>query len=231
MTKFILLDMEFKNKADAEQYYLDMFLKNGIFELTDDHKKILFALHDLHPEYKLKAADYKLITNKYKKVEIQELNESGIWESFSIKNCITGKGKTQLRKVNEKFREIVEPQILAFRNLHSPCETCCQICKSTNDIQVDHIEPVFHTIVSTFLENEKLEGDFPITDDILQKFSEYHFDTARLRLLCQPCNIKEFSKRGRKKTQTIQEREEWIKNYHKKRYEKMKNEKAKIVKA
>ena len=148
MTKFTLLDKEFRNKAEAEKYYLDMFLKNEVFELTDNHKQILFALHDLNPEYKFTAVDYKLVINKYNKVEIQELNETNKWESFSIKNCITGKGKTQLRKVNKKFREVIEPQIMNFRNLYSPCEMCCQICKSTANIQVDHIEPVFHTIVT-----------------------------------------------------------------------------------
>ena len=223
MTKFTLLDKEFRNKAEAEKYYLDIFLKNGVFELTDNHKQILFALHNLNPDYKLSAVDYKLVINKYKKVEIHQLlNETDKWEPFSIKTCITGKGKTQLRKVNKKFREAIEPQIMNFRNLHSRCEMYCQICKSTASIQVDHVEPVFHTIVSTFLDNEKLEGDFDITDDILQKFSEYHFDTSRLRLLCQPCNLKEFSKRGRKKTQSIQEHEEWVKRYHRERYQRKK---------
>lgn len=220
MTIFKFLDKTYKSKSEATDFYLEMFLKQGVFELTQEQKSILHALHALNPSYTIDAEDYKLELNKYNQVEIMEL-AGGKWFPFSIKRCIVGKGRTPIAQINKAFREAVSNQLWDFKKSKADC--ACQLCKSTESIQVDHLEPVFHTLVSNYIESKP---DFELTDESIADFQTYHSTNAKLRLLCEKCNLDEYTKRGRKKFQTTESREEWVKNYHKRRYEERKKTKS-----
>jgi hypothetical protein len=77
------------------------------------------------------------------------------------------------------------------------------------------MEPVFTTLMNDFIETIP---DFELNEESTLKFASYHQERAKLRYLCKTCNGTESTKRGRKKTQTAEEKQAWLKQYHQKRH-------------
>lgn len=216
--KIVIGNETFDTKSEARKHYTDRFLNHGIFKLTTDDKKTLYILASMNPDYTITIADFQLIVNKYNKIEIESTLVNGQTSGFSINNCIRGKGVTLLSKINKVFRDAVEPQILAFRNSSTQIPKC-SLCKIlSHDIQVDHVLPVFKTIISNFLIKNELAGNFDLTQEIIDGFTSYHQSVATYRFLCQKCNISSANQRGRKQLIPDDERRQYVREWHNKRY-------------
>ena len=131
--------------------------------------------------------------NKY--FEINLIKEDGSLEDISYRCCINKFSSNS--NLLRALRYTIEPQMREFRNNN---ELICDFCKSTNNIQIDHIV-FFKDLVKFFLSNKR---NIPITFDDNEyngckfkvedkKFSDewynYHKKYAKLRCLCSKCNL------------------------------------------
>jgi len=156
-----------------------------------------------HPEYPDKindVVDISIIKNKItpKFFELQLIkNVKGeiITESISYRCCINKPNKDA--NLKSAMRTAIIPQILDFRN---KVLLECEICKSNEDIQIDHIIQ-FQCLYNNFIKNRKdiphiFDTDlcnraiFNIKDkDFKNEWCEFHKDNAKLRCLCKKCNL------------------------------------------
>jgi len=218
MTKFTFGDRTFTKKVDATKYYMDYFKAklDNAESLSDADKTTLKNLVFLNKDIVCieNITDFRLIYNKFRAFEAQyKLND--LWIAFSIKRCIVGKGKTDIAKISKLLRESVNDQVQAFR--YGQMINKCQLCSSSQYLEVDHMEPIFSTLVKQFI------GDDPVLEELnIVEFQKFHREKARFRFLCSACNSAEFTKRGRKKVLTREEEIEARCIYNKKRYETIK---------
>ncbi len=158
----------------------------------------LFERHSDYPEKFNGLIDIGIRYNPVftKQLETIIIKNNGDEDDVSVlKNCITGKPKDNLTIA---MRNSILPQILYFRKNNS---LICEQCECIENIEIDHFEPQFIDLKTTFLENWK--GTLPIKfkqnkshskifidNDIKFKndWNEYHKQNARLRVLCKKCN-------------------------------------------
>jgi len=153
-----------------------------------------------------KFSDIKVSLNFQGTKELNVLLD-GKWLSCSKQKCITKKDTTELQKLNEACREAVGGSILNFKSSNN-CGKC-EICGSTNSIEIDHIYE-FKNILQDFknklgkefktLKFKKEEGNkIPFYEFEDRKyrimFKELHDSHSNnLRPLCKSCNVKRNSK-------------------------------------
>ena len=218
MTKFTFADQTFSKKSDATKYYMNYFKAklDSCEPLSDADKTTLKNLIFLNKDTVCveNITDFRLIYNKFRAFEAQyKLHD--LWIAFSIKRCIVGRGKTDVAKISKLLRECVNDQVQEFRRGQTVHK--CQLCAASQYLEVDHMEPIFSTLVKQFI------GDDAILEEIdIVEFQKFHREKANLRLLCSACNNAEFTKRGRKKVLTKEEEVESRRIYNKKRYETIK---------
>jgi hypothetical protein len=155
-----------------------------------------------HPKFTNKnISDIKITLNFQRSKELNVLVD-GEWLSCSKLKCITKKETTDLQKLNEACREAIGGSVLNFKNSKN-CDKC-ELCGSTNLIEIDHIYE-FKNILQDF--KNKLGKDFetlkfkkggkriPTYEFEDEKyrlmFKELHDShTNNLRPLCRLCNVK-----------------------------------------
>ena len=224
MTKFIFRNTTYKSKDIATTHYMDYFTRKwkDNTPLTSEDFDILKDLLKLRTDLNIDTStiqDFRIITNSYNAFEIQYLQaDDPEYKPFSIKRCIIGKGKTDMAKINKTLRESISNQIWNYRK--DKPNPACQLCLSENCVEVDHMEPIFSTIVKRYIEGKDLDSI-----DV-EGFKQYHKDNANFRFLCKQCNISEFSKRGRKKILTREEEISRRKQYERNLYLAKKSQKA-----
>jgi hypothetical protein len=211
--KFEIDNKSFDTKGEAS-FYFTLYFKNlwkNDTPLSQEDKKTLIHLlssrqDDEHPTEKIK--DFRIITSKFGKYEVQYTCDNNTWTGFSVNRCIVGKTRTKHAKQMTEMRGYIYDQIKSFRDTHPNGK--CLICQNTNDIEVDHISPIFSVIVERFtkLVYEKhiwVDFDTPLDMEVIEMFREYHQDNATYRYLCKDCNMREYHKRGKKNTMSKQE--------------------------
>ena len=122
------------------------------------------------------------------------------------KGCIDGKSDTKEKKLKKAMRSSIDNQIREFKEKYN--DNICKLCREEiKEIHVDH-EIYFDTLVVDFLEYVRNKGitiptEFEDKDDrtnrpcFLQcdiyfesEWLKYHYRNAKLRILCQDCNLK-----------------------------------------
>ena len=192
-------------KKEMTEYYKTLINGIGLCpSLKTNHPNAYLELMELftnHPEYPEKVydvVDISIIRNKIcpKYFELQITKADNTTDNISYRCCISKPNKD--RNLKNAMRNAVTQQILEFRNC---CDTLeCSICKSKENIQIDHII-LFRKLYVDFL---KERNDVPtVFDDSIynmavfrledNKFEEewktYHKKNASLRCLCKTCNL------------------------------------------
>ena len=158
----------------------------------------LFERHNNYPEKFDGLIDISIrynpvYTNQLETIIIKDNGDED--DVSALKKCITGKPMDNLTIA---MRNSILPQILEFRNNNS---LICEQCKSIKNIEIDHFEPQFIELKTTFLDNwmgkspiyfkqNKSHSKIFINNDINfeNEWNEYHRKNARLRVLCKKCN-------------------------------------------
>jgi len=199
----------YKSKKDFKEYADKLIYKNiGVCENIKDNSyyQELLDLLKRHPDYKTKTKNMMNLA-----IRINKLNKSSlaVWiiklnnpdEDISwAKNCINSKNNSKQFELNGALRSSVQEQIMSFKNntLHK-CVKC-----NINADHVDHINH-FESLTNMFFkkyENNLIPSDFDdMTDgsgrrcfkpiDIIfeKEWQEFHKCNAKLRILCQKCNL------------------------------------------
>jgi hypothetical protein len=173
---------------------------DSIKELHPEYFIFFLQLFKRHPEYPEKIAglvDIKIQRNPIfkKNLEVVMIKENNIFEDISIcKACITGKGKDNLK---EALREAIVPQIMKYKNNNDVWY--CDICNSSEKIQIDHVNPQFEEMIYNFCQGKLLPTKFDDNSahqaifrncdrEFKDEWINYHQKNAILRPLCQSCN-------------------------------------------
>lgn len=195
------------------------------FEPKDEEFKVMLQILQKHHNFKnWKFQDVLAfkITRSPKKKAIQVLvnfaqnSDDGSkrkgkgkekWRNVSWKACcddIKAKKITRHAKINQAMRFSIKPQIKQFRT-QNPNEIC-DICRTTQHIEVDHYMQLFSDIRDNFLKLENNDIDYKFWWDnknttfrfsekeIEARWFEYHLQEARYRYLCSDCNKKAYKK-------------------------------------
>jgi len=172
-----------------------------------------FDLIKQHPEYEEKNG-VGIVSFKRKIHPINKLpyliavraDETEI--DFSWISCVKQKKKTVKNNFDASMREAVADQIQEFKQSEffkvKTCTECGDNFKSMSHAHVDHHKPLFHDMVSFFVQG--WEGKTPIDFDdctktnratfkpedseFKQSWQAMHKSVAVLRLICGPCNLK-----------------------------------------
>ena len=138
-------------------------------------------------------------------LELNIVNVDGTITEISWRVCITGRGHTLQQSYNMALRETISPQIRTYReNKDTDMSTCsiCKICLQYKNIHIDH-EIHFAKLVDDFTQLYKIiipieynkkpitfERTFtPDNEWIGNLFYEYHLKNAKLRVVCEKCNL------------------------------------------
>ena len=98
------------------------------------------------------------------------LKATGSDDVSLLKTCVTGRHSTNHATTVIEFRELIRPQICAYR---ATAVQVCVFCGATADLHVDHVYP-FSRLVA----------------EHTPPFIEYHAQHARFQMLCAGCNLK-----------------------------------------
>jgi len=199
--------MDFKNlktKKSLKEYTKTIIDQIGECDslCKSEYYPLFIYLCSRHPEYPdkfINMIDIKIQYNKVfrKNLEGLIINKDGSTDSVSFLNtCISGKPKNNLYSA---MRYSVVDQILHFKN--NSIQMCCK-CKSSDNLHVDHDQPLFINITKSFLQNR---NDIPISflqdkqsnitifdpmDSIfINEWNTYHKHTATYQILCRYCNL------------------------------------------
>lgn len=206
----------FASKKRFTEYIVSIIYDIGecdnIKNYNQKYYDILLELIKRHPQYVDKSRDMinlRLIPNTLKNnsLELRIIKKDGTDIDISWKkDCIDGKSDTEEQKLKKAMRSSIDNQTREFKEKYN--DNICKLCKKeTKEIHVDH-EIYFDTLVAEFLEYIKNKGitiptEFEDKDDgtnrpcFLQcdiyfesEWLKYHYRNAKLRILCQDCNLK-----------------------------------------
>jgi len=194
---------KFKTQKEAKEYIRNMMDKQplGIVE-----KSFFIWLIDYHPDKERKIGcgikNIEISLDFYGKKLINIIRMDNTRDTISWITCATGKTTDNLIP---SMREAIDPQIDYFRKMSINNKTYfCKYCKGIEKLHIDHIIP-FKDLQNDFIRNKKIPTSFlkcPNTLRPILKESEfkkewisYHFEKARLQVLCQTCNLSKGSKR------------------------------------
>lgn len=195
------------NKTQQLKYFRKMINDIGLCDSLKSHYndvyEELIKLFENHPEYPEKidnVVDISIVHNKLNKnyFELQIIKNDGTTDDISYIKCIQKPSKDS--NLKSAMRYAILDQILEFKN--NCDELICEICKSEQNIQIDHII-LFKTLYNDFLSQNTLpipttfdstyynSAMFKRVDVEFEKsWSDYHKQHAILRCLCNKCNQK-----------------------------------------
>lgn len=199
------MQTNFSNLLSDTKKNFKQFVRGKILAF-DGKDPFWFWLITLHPEFEEKSGvgikEFFITANPFKKsvkqVNIRRVDGSEI--DFSWLTCVDQKNKSNISNLSQAMRGAVVDQIIEFSSprKHFACELCGD---KTSKKHVDHEGPTFFKLVSDFisfnLTPEKFDdcetyhrAKFKKEDDSFEKkWKEYHRDNARLRILCERCNL------------------------------------------
>lgn len=179
--------------------------------LTDHDRAMVLAAVARHPDAARK------IGPGVQSIVVREqppYNSRGFWlirtdgsdVDVSYRECF--QPSTPAAKVHTALRMEVTDQISAFRlgalvpgvTCPGGISPCGRVLENTPDTHVDHHDPLFHELVSSFaqafggirnLHTRSVErgiGDYLVNRAIAGMWRDFHGQHARLRLLCGSCN-------------------------------------------
>ena len=126
-------------------------LKNEYPSDFDFFVNYLFLRHPRYPEKTEGLIDVIIKYNKFGNLSVYfRKNNNDIEDISALNKCIDGKDKDKLYIA---MRNAIIPQILEYRKSNS--NLICEICKSINNIEIDHKDPHFIELFSDFINKEK----------------------------------------------------------------------------
>ena len=204
--------LQFKYKKDCENFTRNKITALGCCEIKKEDEDYIF-FDDLlknHPKYYEKVGvgiDYFYIQrNRINKKSYQTMikRTDGTDVDFSWTYCCKFKERTVNDYLIRAMREAISKDTIVFKQ---NSKLICNICNNKNDeyynYHVDHSEPSFKNLSTTFLNNTTLSipktfSDNPVTHihcfeeyDMLfeTEWYEYHKKNSRLQILCRKCNL------------------------------------------
>jgi len=201
----------FPTKAAAEKHIREMFWRYpAMGALAGEDLEFVLALIDIHPS-RTHIIDCGIRTVHIQPVPFHEHDQrrflvrrtdSSI-RDFSWRNALSP--KSDERKLAGILRHLIADQKNAFRDAHfrGLCETCGKTIQRGN-CHVDHAHPVtFERLMAGWLKSEYVtvadvaivrrrgyEQHSYLEDSALARsWIEYHEINARLRCVCQKCNL------------------------------------------
>lgn len=197
----------FKTLKERDEY-ISSLLNKGLRVLEGQELAVAFDLLLLHPD-----ADNKIGLG-VKQIEVRwsrqrthfcfwVVREDGTIDDFSYEKCKYRLDRLIVKRRESAYREAVVDQTWKYRFVQNKSKQFCEICKSDQDLQVDHDKPLFSSLISDF---EKNRTDIPKEfqdatgtyfskrfcekdSEYQQSWQQYHQQHAVLRLLCKEHNL------------------------------------------
>jgi len=210
------LNVKYKTQGEFEKFvkkiiYNDIGLCNDIKNTNKDKYYKLIEILKRHPEFNSKTknmCNIKIANDTLNKKALKTLiiKNDGTEVDISWRCAITGKHKSEKHELISAMRSSIDKQIHQFKIENK--NKCCQICGNSERLDVDHNDTknsAFDELVFNFIkENTDIEkpDEFGELNDnthrrrFLEKdnkfkdrWIEYHYQNASLRMLCHTCNI------------------------------------------
>ena len=214
---YIICGLEFKTKKQLEAYAKDILYSGTLNEpVTGPDLAFMYDyFKKMHVEFDMKEGcglqSIVRITEplygKYRGFKLVRIDGSYTDISYILSNITK---KNLLRDLKQSLRVAIEPQLNAFK-LSQLAENPQMKCPFTSESlyyghsHVDHHEPTFEQLVSTFVQMHNLDDQrikevisqpadnqllSELTDESLkQSFCEFHEKNAKLRLLSPLGNL------------------------------------------
>jgi hypothetical protein len=204
-------DLNFSSKKEAEQFVKNkMNSIGGVGNLKENYYNeylffyTLFQKHNYADEKLINCVDIRLFNN-FNGLAFEIVNNDNTSTDISWRKCITNRKDTDNALFRKALRTTIKPQIDEFRlkNDASNCELCDTKLDKLNT-HIDHIIH-FHKLVSQFCDEYEF-GDIPTNYDkikntylvsfieedtiIGETFYDFHLENAKLRKVCDKCNLK-----------------------------------------
>lgn len=163
----------------------------------------LFRRHPGYPDKIVGMTDLAIQPNRITPQDLEvNLVKEGKLEAISWRQCVNAKGKDHYKIA---LRSAITEQIQRYKSAHpATCEMCSTSSREV-DYHVDHINH-FEEILNAFHESLESKGlhkptefinrtdnrkGFRAEDSVFEDaWKQFHEETARLRILCAPCNLR-----------------------------------------
>jgi hypothetical protein len=203
----------FKTQSECEQYTRSVLTELGVTSSVKNQNKkhfdfllLLCKRHPFHIKKLIDFVDFKIsydLINK-RALSLAIINSNNTITEIAWRTCVTGKGKSEKTLFNAALRKSVSNQIQEFRSKSNTIH--CPECKNfLSDMpnHVDHHEPQFAELVEKFVDSKEIIMPRKYTKDektfetlfydediwIGDSFQIYHSEHARLRIICEKCNL------------------------------------------
>lgn len=207
--KYNIGEITFHTKLEAEKYTRNKIIQTGIKNNVKD--KFFMDLIKNYYDYDSIKSNIDSVNiepnpfrNKYYHLSINLTDGKKV--DISWRKCARqDKPSSDNNNLTRALRMAIYDEIIEFKKENSK-NMICQFCKSTEDIEVDHIIE-FKNIMNNFLKDIKHRKDInipcdfdyheyyksPIFKESDNKFMKiwqvYHYRNSELRFLCKKCNL------------------------------------------
>jgi hypothetical protein len=202
--------IHYNSKTKFGEYCKDLIYNRiGECDSVKDKSEDLFnevlILLKRHPRYEEKIKnmkDIKFIQNmrNRKALECRIIYSDNTDKDISWTYARDSRLPSQEEYLTKALRSSVMFQIMNFKKNNDPV---CTKCNSVEDLHCDHIihfEKLTHDFLKIY--NDKIPSEFAQLNDgsnftcflysdydFEDKWKEYHYENAKLRILCQNCNL------------------------------------------
>ena len=169
---------------------------NDFIEFINENKDFIMELLKRHPEYDRKVGSgiFELKVKRNRGYHLFILRTDGSEIDVSWKVCISPKNDSIATIQNRMLRFAIREQISNFK---SNSDNKCEICGTTEKIEVDHVIP-FQELKKQFCKDNILPqryAEHP-TDYVFHKddkdielaWKKFHEENAKLQFLCESCH-------------------------------------------
>ena len=204
---YFIYNQSFSSKMKCKNYTRELLKRNLNKTIQEGEDfNYLMSMINLHPNKQRKIGDgiesFHIKRDFYNNVALFINQKTEKLVSVSWITICNFKAPTIIHLFKQALRQAIEDQIYEFRQKkYRENKLICEICLSTEKIQIDHIKQ-FQEIYDEFLE----EWDFDIpkyyTKDNANKckfleedlelksiWYNFHKEKATLRPLCRSCNL------------------------------------------
>lgn len=185
------MDKTFETQKDFTEY-VNQRLKTMCGDIKEgDDYDFLHELYKRHPYYNTKI-QYFHVSPLAKGEELNRVYE-GVYDKFSKHTCIKQRMRSDDYYMKAMARELVVEQIRAIRKILG---NTCELCSSTEELEVDHYPVLFSTILEDYGQLTKSfnleKNKYEIPDSVIKSWKLYHHTHAKYRMLCSCCNKKTY---------------------------------------